>query len=151
MDQSVIYWDYLNIPKLLELQGGVENDEKAISEDEMSFIIVHQVFELWFKLVLKEIRLATKKMSQESVEEDVIPLVVHHIERINVIMRSAVKHFDLMETLIPQDFLMFREKLGTASGFQSFQMREMESLMGSKWIDGKLIGKPESNNSLYVD
>ncbi|OLS24959.1 MAG: Tryptophan 2,3-dioxygenase [Candidatus Heimdallarchaeota archaeon LC_2] len=140
MDQTVIYWDYLNIPKLLQLQGGVENDEDAISEDEMSFIIIHQVFELWFKLILKEIKLATKKMSQESVEEDVIPLVVHHIDRINVILRSAVKHFDLMETLIPQDFLMFREKLGTASGFQSFQMREMELLLGLELTQRKAQG-----------
>ncbi|MCE7734248.1 MAG: tryptophan 2,3-dioxygenase [Candidatus Heimdallarchaeota archaeon] len=130
MDHSAIYWDYLEIPKLLSLQGGLERDEKDISEDELSFIIVHQVFELWFKLIIRELNLAIDNMSQDSVEENTIPIVVHHVNRINTIMRSAVKHFDLMETLAPQDFLIFRDKLGTASGFQSYQMREMELLLG---------------------
>jgi len=130
VDHSAIYWDYLEIPKLLSLQGGLEKDEKEISEDELSFIIVHQVFELWFKLVIKELNLAIANMSQDSVEENTIPVVVHHINRVNTIMRSAVKHFDLMETLAPQDFLLFRDKLGTASGFQSYQLREMEILLG---------------------
>ena len=130
MDQPAIYWDYLEIPKLLSLQGGLERNEDDISEDELSFIIIHQVFELWFKLIIKEITLVINKMSQDSVEENMIPYVVHHISRINTILESAVKHFDLMETLIPQDFLVFRDKLGTASGFQSFQMRELELLLG---------------------
>ncbi len=140
MDQSVIYWDYLNIPKLLELQGGLEKDENAISEDELTFIIVHQVFELWFKLIIREINLAIDKMSQEAVEENMIPVVVHHIERVNTILESCVKHFDLMETLTPQDFLEFRDKLGTASGFQSFQMREMELLLGLQLSQRKAQG-----------
>lgn len=140
MDHSAIYWDYLEIPKLLSLQGGLEKDEKEISEDELSFIIVHQVFELWFKLVIRELNLAIDNMSQDSVEENTIPVVVHHINRVNTIMRSAVKHFDLMETLAPQDFLIFREKLGTASGFQSYQMREMELLLGLELSQRKAQG-----------
>ncbi|MHA2097103.1 MAG: tryptophan 2,3-dioxygenase family protein [Candidatus Kariarchaeaceae archaeon] len=140
MDQTIIYWDYLNIPKLLNLQGGIEKDENAITEDELSFIVVHQVFELWFKLVIRELNLAIDKMSQDSVEENTIPYVVHHIKRINIIMESAVKHFDLMETLTPQDFLEFREKLGTASGFQSFQMREMELILGLELSQRKAQG-----------
>ena len=60
------------------------------------------------------------------------------------------QQWKVMETLEPQDFLNFRDELGTASGFESFQMREMESLMGKKWIDGKPIGKDESTEkSLY--
>ncbi|RZD34878.1 MAG: hypothetical protein CXT75_09010 [Methanobacteriota archaeon] len=60
------------------------------------------------------------------------------------------QQWKVMETLEPQDFLNFRDELGTASGFESFQMRELESLMGKKWIDGKPIGKDESTEkSLY--
>lgn len=140
MDQSVIYWDYLEIPKLLSLQGGLEKDDNSVTEDELSFIIVHQVFELWFKLAIREINLAISKMSQEEVEENVIPVVVHHIGRVNTIIESAVKHFDLMETLTPQDFLEFRDKLGTASGFQSFQMRELELLLGLQLTQRKAQG-----------
>jgi tryptophan 2,3-dioxygenase len=64
--------------------------------------------------------------------------------------KLMTQQWKVMETLEPQDFLNFRDELGTASGFESFQMREMESLMGKKWIDGKPIGKDESTEkSLY--
>ena len=60
------------------------------------------------------------------------------------------QQWKVMETLEPQDFLNFRDELGTASGFESIQMREMEALMGKKWIDGKPAGKDDSNEkSLY--
>ena len=78
-----------------------------------------------------------------------MPQAVHHMERLIETFKLMSQQWRVMETLEPQDFLNFRDELGTASGFESFQMREMESLMGSKWIDGKLIGKPETSNSLY--
>lgn len=127
---DVNYWDYLRLPDLLKLQGGLENNENKMSEDELSFIVIHQVFELWFKLAIREITLATERMSQNKVDEELIPYVVHHLRRVNTILESAIKHFDLMETLTPQDFLVFRAKLGTASGFQSFQLRQLEVLLG---------------------
>ena len=96
----------------------------SVYSDGPGFIVIHQVFELWFKLVIREITLATERMSQKKVDEELIPFVVQHLRRVNTILESAIKHFDLMETLTPQDFLMFRAKLGTASGFQSFQMRK---------------------------
>jgi tryptophan 2,3-dioxygenase len=124
------YWDYLRLPELLELQGGLEGNDAELSEDELHFIVVHQVFELWFKLMLRELRLARDKMAAPWVEEETIPYVVHHLRRVNEIFRLAVEQFRVMETLTPQDFLAFRSKLGTASGFQSFQMREIEAIMG---------------------
>jgi tryptophan 2,3-dioxygenase len=128
--QGITYWDYLRLPELLDLQGGLEGNDAEISEDELHFIVVHQVFELWFKLMLRELRLARDKMAAPWVEEETIPYVVHHLRRVNEIFRLAVEQFRVMETLTPQDFLAFRSKLGTASGFQSFQMREIEAIMG---------------------
>jgi tryptophan 2,3-dioxygenase len=128
--QAVTYWDYLRLPELLDLQGGLEGSDTEMSEDELHFIVVHQVFELWFKLILRELRLARDKLAAPRVEEETIPYVVHHLRRVNEIFRLAVEQFRVMETLTPQDFLAFRSKLGTASGFQSFQMREIEALMG---------------------
>ncbi len=128
--QSVTYWDYLNLDPLLSLQSGIEADDTQVSEDELHFIVVHQVFELWFKLMLRELRLARDKMAAPSVEEETIPYVVHHLRRVLEIFRLAAEQFRVMETLTPQDFLAFRHKLGTASGFQSLQMREIEAIMG---------------------
>jgi tryptophan 2,3-dioxygenase len=128
--QGTTYWDYLRLPELLDLQGGLEGNDAQLSEDELHFIVVHQVFELWFKLMLRELRLARDKMAAPWVEEETIPYVVHHLRRVNEIFRLAVEQFRVMETLTPQDFLAFRSKLGTASGFQSFQMREIEAIMG---------------------
>ncbi|MHA2170354.1 MAG: tryptophan 2,3-dioxygenase family protein [Candidatus Kariarchaeaceae archaeon] len=124
---QVTYWDYLKLPQLLGIQEGLGDEPSA---DEMHFIIVHQVFELWFKQIIKELDLAKTMMNKPTVDEKVIPIVVHHLKRVNTILESAIKHFDVMETLTPQNFLLFREKLGTASGFQSFQMREIEFLLG---------------------
>jgi tryptophan 2,3-dioxygenase len=126
----ITYWDYLHLDDLLTLQRGLAEDDTHISEDELHFIVVHQAFELWFKLILRELRLARDKMAAPFVEEETIPYVVHHLRRIVEIFRLATEQFRLMETLTPQDFLAFRDKLGTASGFQSLQMREIEAMMG---------------------
>lgn len=128
--QPVTYWDYLHLDQLLALQGGLEGDDTQLLEDEVHFIVVHQVFELWFKLILRELRLARDKMAAPWVEEETIPYVVHHLRRVNEILRLAVEQFRVVETLTPQDFLAFRGKLGTASGFQSFQLREIEAIIG---------------------
>jgi tryptophan 2,3-dioxygenase len=114
----------------LDAQGGVEGDEDALLADELHFIIVHQTYELWFKLVLRSMRLARDHLAQPHVSERVIPHVVHHLRRINSILRLGVHQFEVMETLTTQGFLAFRDKLVPASGFQSFQMRELEILMG---------------------
>ncbi len=124
------YWDYLRLPELLNLQGGLENDEAQLGPDELHFIVVHQAFELWFKLTLSELRLARDHLAAEHVPEQHIPHVVHHVGRANTILALCADQFGVMETLTPQDFLAFRDKLIPSSGFQSFQMREIELLMG---------------------
>jgi len=91
---------------------------------------VHQAFELWFKLCLSELRLARDHLSAPRVPEERIPYVVHHLRRVTAILEHAVDQFRVMETLTPQDFLSFRDKLIPSSGFQSFQLREIEIVLG---------------------
>lgn len=124
------YWDYLNLDRLLDLQGGLEGDESQLLPDELHFIVVHQTYELWFKLILRELRMGRNALQEQHVDEAAIPVVTHHLRRVTTILRLAVQQFEVMETLTPQDFLNFRDKLVPSSGFQSFQMRELEILMG---------------------
>ena len=146
---SPTYSDYLRLEELLKLQTGVDGETSKISNDELHFILVHQNFELWFKLVINELTCTRNILSSAYVEETKLPQAVHHMERVIETFKLMSLQWRVMETLEPQDFLNFRDDLGTASGFESFQMREMESLMGSKWIDGKLVGRQETCNSLY--
>lgn len=127
--QKTNYWDYLGIEQLLSLQDGLPDGEEP-SADELHFIIVHQVFELWFKLVLRELRQARDAVLAESVPEEAVPTVVRHLERVGKIFEHTMSQWAVMETLTPQDFLAFRDKLVPASGFQSYQLRELEIVLG---------------------
>ena len=121
------YWDYLALPQLLDSQQGLGDQ---VGPDELHFIIVHQAYELWFKLVLSQVRLARDQLAAPTLPEKAVPSVVHHLGRVNEILRLAVDQMKVMETLTPLDFLDFRDKLVPSSGFQSFQMRELEILLG---------------------
>jgi tryptophan 2,3-dioxygenase len=127
---AVSYGEYLKLDQLLALQSGLEGDESRISADELHFIVVHQTFELWFKVILRELRLASERLDQRVVREEEIPHVVHHLERIHEIFQLGAQQWRVMETLATQDFLAFRDKLVPASGFQSFQLRELEIALG---------------------
>ncbi len=119
------YADYLNLDTLLSLQGG-----KELTNDETHFIIVHQSFELWFKQIIRELREARDIIGAEHVAEALVPKAVSHLDRVTEIFRLMSNQWKVMETLSPQGFLAFRDGLGTASGFESYQMREMELLLG---------------------
>ncbi|MEC7142450.1 MAG: tryptophan 2,3-dioxygenase family protein [Candidatus Thermoplasmatota archaeon] len=119
------YGDYLNLEELLSLQG-----DESISADEMHFIVVHQTFELWFKQVIRELAESRDTLSSKQVAEEMIPSVVHRLGRVTEIFRLMAQQWSVMETLSPQDFLVFRDGLGSASGFESYQMRELEILIG---------------------
>ena len=147
---SPTYSEYLRLEELLKLQTGVKGGKRSISNDELHFILVHQNFELWFKLIINELRSTRDILASDYVEETKLPQAVHHMNRVIETFNLMAQQWKVMETLEPQDFLNFRDELGTASGFESFQMREMEALMGKKWIDGKPAGKDDSNEkSLY--
>ena len=120
------YGDYLQLPALLELQG----EDRGVSPDEMHFIIVHQTFELWFKQVIRELTEVRDILAQNHVPEDDIPRAVDHLGRTTEIFRLMANQWTVLETLTPQGFLAFRDGLGTASGFESYQMREFEILLG---------------------
>ena len=148
---SPTYSEYLRLEDLLKLQTGVQGETREISNDELHFILVHQNFELWFKLIINELKCARDILSSDVVEEESLPRAVHHMDRVIEIFKLMSQQWKVMETLDPQDFLNFRDDLGTASGFESFQMREMENLMGQKWVDGKPFGKKSEGKqkSLY--
>ena len=110
---------------MLKLQTGVKGGNKSISNDELHFILVHQNFELWFKLIINELRSTRDILASDYVEETKLPQAVHHMNRVIETFNLMAQQWKVMETLEPQDFLNFRDELGPASGFESFQMREM--------------------------
>lgn len=120
MTRAENYTSYLKIEELLELQDTVTD-----AHDELQFIIVHQSFELWFKLALFELESA-----RTAIQANEVPRAVHLLKRVEAIFRNMLPSFDVMETMRPSDFLEFREALKPASGLQSFQFREVEFLCG---------------------
>ena len=130
MSVDPTYWEYIRLDRLLRLQGGVELEGEVESTDELHFIVIHQAIELLFKLVLRELRETRSALGRPHLEERAIPDVCLHLSRVNEALGVTAAHFSFMETLGTQGFLSFRAKLGTSSGAQSFQMRELEDLLG---------------------
>ena len=123
------YGSYLQLPRLLSAQR-LESDPPA--HDELLFITIHQVYELWFQQLLHEAETARDAMSDGR-----LWWAKHLLNRMHVIERVLVKQIDVLETMTPQDFLTFRQKLAPASGFQSVQFRELEFISGAK--DGSFV------------
>jgi tryptophan 2,3-dioxygenase len=124
------YWDYIKVEELLQLQGGFDDDESKVSNDEALFIVVHQVYELWFKLVLRELTTARDLFRQNPVPDMKLASAARSFRRVVAIFEQASQHFRVMETLTTRDYLEFRDRLIPASGFQSAQLREIEILLG---------------------
>lgn len=123
-DSDLTYNTYLKIPELLALQ---HPQSKPAHHDEMLFIIIHQAYELWFKLMLHEMETARDALDRDE------PLVARHfLNRIVQIQKLLVSQIHILETMKPVDFLEFRDRLTPASGFQSSQFRELEFLAGLK-------------------
>ena len=129
-DAGTSYWDYIRVERLLDLQGGLEQDGGALSNEEHLFIVVHQVFELWFKLVIRELHATRNLLVANPVPEQDIARSAERLERVREILRLASDHFRVIETMSTRDYLAFRDKLFPASGFQSAQLREIEILIG---------------------
>src|SRR5580700_11966522 len=91
----------------------------------MLFIIIHQVYELWFKQLLHELDATAAAM-----DRDDLLRVAKHFRRIHTIQRLIEQQVDVLETMTPQEFNQFRDNLNPASGFQSIQFREMEFMVG---------------------
>jgi len=127
---STTYWDYIRVKELLALQTGIAADESEIATDEVVFITVHQIYELWFKLALKDLVAARDLFAKPQVPDEAMAGACRKLERLLCIFRLAADHFPLIETLTTRDYLEFRDKLFPASGGQSAQFRELEILFG---------------------
>ena len=134
------YWEYIRVEELLRLQGGMRDDESKLSNDEVVFIVVHQVYELWFKLVLRELEAARDLFHQNPVPDMALADATRSFRRISTIFEQATSHFEVMETLTTRDYLGFRDALIGASGFQSAQLREIEILLGLEDVQRLTLG-----------
>ena len=123
------YGSYLKLERLLNSQQ-LESDPAA--HDELLFITIHQVYELWFKQLLHEATAARDSMLDSTGDSNRLWWAQHLLQRMHVVERVLVQQVDILETMTPQDFLQFRQTLAPASGFQSVQYRELEFLSGAK-------------------
>ena len=124
MSKSLTYASYLRLDELLSIQAPKSNGPE---HDEMLFIIIHQVYELWFKQILHEIDYLKQLLRNND------PARAAHItHRILSILKTIVSQLDVLETMTPLEFGSFRSFLESASGFQSAQFREIEFVLGYK-------------------
>jgi tryptophan 2,3-dioxygenase len=139
---ELTYGAYLRVPELTSLQSPLS---EPLAHDEQLFIVVHQSFELWFKLILFELETAR----DELFEGRTWP-ARHYLKRVHSIERMLVEHLGIIESMSPQDFLEFRDLLAPASGFQSVQFREIEFLSGLKepGLLSRLAATPEEKRRL---
>lgn len=120
-NHALTYSAYLKLDQILTAQSpGSEHDE-------MLFIVIHQVFELWFKQLLHELDHAAAQIRSSNVG-----LTLHILKRIRTILKVMVSQVDVLETMTPVEFNSFRSRLEAASGLQSFQFREVEFMLGFK-------------------
>jgi len=135
------YAGYLRIEDLLQLQQPLTPE----AHDELLFIIVHQSYELWFKLILHELKKARAELEGRRPQAAIRPL-----ERTVAVERLLLDHLDVLETMGPEGFMEFRDPLAPASGFQSQQFREIESL-SPKLYDAFAAQLPGELVDLYRD
>ena len=121
---ELTYSTYLQLDRLLDLQ---EPRSKPPEHDEMLFIVIHQVYELWFKLVLHEL----EKVKRDFSAGDLYGAIAT-FKRVRTILKTLVGQLDILETMTPLSFSSFRDRLDKASGFQSLQFRELEFVLGLK-------------------
>jgi tryptophan 2,3-dioxygenase len=128
-DLDMTYGSYLQIPELLSLQHcrSVDPETGRPEHDETLFIIIHQVYELWFKQLLHELDFIIVRLGEHRVNE-----ARHHLKRVLKILKTLVGQIDVLETMTPVEFASFRAFLANASGFQSAQFRELEFTLGIK-------------------
>jgi tryptophan 2,3-dioxygenase len=119
---TLTYGEYLSLDELLGCQRPATDEH-----DELLFVIIHQVYELWFKQILHEAALLQRRL-----EEGNDAAALHTARRIAKILKTIVGQLDILETMTPKQFAAFRPELGTASGFQSHQFRVIEAILGKR-------------------
>jgi tryptophan 2,3-dioxygenase len=133
--RELSYGSYLKVPELLSLQQGLSREH-----DELLFIVAHQAYELWFKVILFELEAA-----RDRIDSNDVFFARHFLQRVHVIEKLLVEQIEVLETMSPQDFLAFRSQLAPASGFQSVQFREIEFLSGLK--QPQLVARLEASEA----
>jgi tryptophan 2,3-dioxygenase len=123
MTQALTYGSYLSLDELLALQ----QPRETLEHDEMLFIVIHQVYELWFKEILHELDQVERFLAAGDAHR-----AQHTLKRILTILKVMVAQLDVLETMTPLEFKSFRERLEAASGFQSDQFRSLEFELGKK-------------------
>jgi tryptophan 2,3-dioxygenase len=119
---AITYGSYLKVDELLKLQ-----EPRSDEHDEILFIVIHQVYELWFREVLHEL-----DRTIDLLRQDMGDRAQHTLKRILTILKVLVAQVDILETMTPLEFLTFRNRLAAASGFQSDQFRQIEFMLGSR-------------------
>ena len=135
---SVTYSSYLKLDELLSLQRPLSDGPE---HDETLFIVIHQVYELWFKELLHELDYLVGLLGRRDSAR-----ALHTLKRVLTILKVVVAQIDVLETMTPLEFLSFRARLESGSGFQSFQFRELEYLLGQK-DPGALARYPEGSDA----
>ncbi|MGK5551077.1 tryptophan 2,3-dioxygenase [Actinomadura kijaniata] len=121
-DENITYGSYLRLDELLDCQR-----PRTDAHDEMLFVIIHQVYELWFKQILHEAGLLQRRLAEGGSAG-----ALRTARRITKILKTIVGQMDVLETMTPRQFATFRDELGTSSGFQSAQFRELEAVLGRR-------------------
>jgi tryptophan 2,3-dioxygenase len=140
-DPVVTYESYLQVDALLSLQ---QPRSDGPEHDEMLFIVIHQVYELWFKELLHELDRVVALLRNDEPHR-----AQHTLKRILTILKVLVAQLDILETMTPLEFLSFRARLEAASGFQSNQFRQLEFLLGVKSV-AALARFPEGSQGRLV-
>lgn len=132
-ENKMYYGDYLQLDRILNAQELESRKHGIDAHDEMLFIITHQVYELWFKQIHYELT-SVMEIFENPINDNSpeMQIAVHRLERIVTILQLAVQQINIMETMTPLDFLDFRNILRPASGFQSYQFKVLEALLGLK-------------------
>ncbi|HVK39318.1 MAG TPA: tryptophan 2,3-dioxygenase family protein [Candidatus Kapabacteria bacterium] len=126
-ERALTYWDYIKLDELLSLQ-----QPRTAAHDEIQFIVVHQTFELWFRLAIHELRGALEALAKNDLQQG-----AHLLKRVAVILRTSLNGFDPLMTMTMQGYAEFRDALHPASGFQSSQFRILEILLGIERVTSK--------------
>lgn len=133
--KEVYYKSYLALDQILNAQHRESEKAGTPADDEMLFIIIHQTYELWFKQILFELNIVQKIFANQQINDNApdMQIAVHRLQRIAAILKVLVHQIDVLETMTPLDFLDFRDLLRPASGFQSYQFKMIEAVLGLKF------------------
>ncbi len=151
MPTGTHYGEYLQLDKLLSAQVPRSGMNQEPAHDEMLFIVIHQAYELWFKLILHELGSVQKLFGTTSLDERRMGFIVSRLERVTEIQRVLVDQLNILETMTPLDFLDFRDYLVPASGFQSIQFRLIEAALGLRQEDRTAYGQHAYRTRLNDD